>query len=40
MKKTDAGDVLKGAAAGLVGGIVASFVMGGFQALLGAFGRR
>lgn len=36
MKKTDTSDVLKGAAAGLVGGIVASYAMGGFQTLLGA----
>ncbi len=34
MKKTDADDLLKGAVAGLVGGIVATVVMGGFQALL------
>lgn len=31
--QTDAGDVLKGAFSGLVGGLVASFVMGEFQAL-------
>jgi uncharacterized membrane protein YagU involved in acid resistance len=34
MKKTDAGDVVKGAVAGLIGGLVASFVMSEFQALL------
>ena len=36
MKKTDAGDVVKGAVAGLVGGLVASFVMSQFQVLLSA----
>ena len=36
MKKTDAGDVVKGAVAGLIGGLVASFVMGEFQTLLSA----
>lgn len=36
MKNPDAIDVLKGAVAGLVGGLVASFVMGEFQALLSA----
>lgn len=34
MKKTDADDLLKGAIAGLIGGIVASFVMSEFQMLL------
>jgi uncharacterized membrane protein YagU involved in acid resistance len=34
MKKTDANDVVKGAFAGLVGGIVGSLVMTGFQTLL------
>ena len=34
MKKTDSNDVVKGAVAGLVGGIVATVVMGGFQAFL------
>ncbi len=34
MKQTDANDVLKGAVAGLIGGIAATAVMGGFQALL------
>lgn len=34
MKKTDAGDIVKGAFAGLVGGLVASFVMNKFQSLL------
>ncbi len=34
MKKTEADDVVKGAAAGLVGGLVASFVMSEFQSLL------
>ncbi len=34
MKKTDAGDVVKGAVAGLIGGLVASFVMSEYQALL------
>lgn len=34
MKKTDAGDVVKGAVAGLIGGLVASFVMSEFQTLL------
>jgi len=34
MKKTDAGDVIKGAVAGLIGGLVASFVMSEFQTLL------
>ncbi|MGI9036959.1 MAG: hypothetical protein ACR2GD_13110, partial [Pyrinomonadaceae bacterium] len=34
MKETDTNDVLKGAVAGLVGGIVATIVMGGFQSLL------
>lgn len=36
MKQTDANDVLKGAVAGLIGGLVASWVMGGFQAALSA----
>ena len=36
MKKTDTSNVLKGAVAGLVGGIVASFVMSQFQTLLSA----
>ncbi len=36
MKKTDANDVVKGAVAGLVGGIVATVIMGGFQAFLNA----
>ncbi len=36
MKETDADDVLKGAVAGLVGGIVASFVMSQFQTLVSA----
>jgi hypothetical protein len=31
MKKTDANDVVKGAFAGLIGGLVASFVMSEFQ---------
>ncbi len=34
MKKTDAGDVVKGAVAGLIGGLIASFVMSEFQMLL------
>lgn len=34
MKKTGTDDVLKGAIAGLVGGIAATIVMGGFQSLL------
>jgi len=34
MKKTDANDVVKGAFAGLIGGLVASFVMSEFQSLL------
>ena len=34
MKQKHAGDVVKGAIAGLVGGIVASFVMSQFQALV------
>ena len=34
MKKTDAGEVIKGAVAGLIGGLVASFVMSEFQSLL------
>ncbi|MCY7345405.1 MAG: DUF1440 domain-containing protein, partial [Pyrinomonadaceae bacterium] len=34
MKKADAGDVVKGAIAGLIGGLVASFVMSEFQMLL------
>ncbi|MGI8788024.1 MAG: DUF1440 domain-containing protein [Pyrinomonadaceae bacterium] len=34
MKKFHADDVVKGAVAGLVGGIVATIVMGGFQSLL------
>ena len=37
MKKTDAGDVVKGAVAGLIGGLVASFVMSEFQSLLSKF---
>ena len=36
MKKTNAGDVVKGAVAGLIGGLVASFVMTEFQILLSA----
>ncbi len=36
MKKTDADDLLKGAVAGLVGGLIASFVMSEFQTLLSA----
>ncbi|MDQ6787793.1 MAG: DUF1440 domain-containing protein [Acidobacteriota bacterium] len=36
MKKTDSGDVIKGAVAGLVGGLIASFVMSEFQTLLRA----
>ncbi|HXG84240.1 MAG TPA: DUF1440 domain-containing protein [Pyrinomonadaceae bacterium] len=36
MKKTDAGDVVKGAVAGLIGGLIASFVMSEFQTLLAA----
>jgi putative membrane protein len=36
MKKPDAGDVFKGAVAGLIGGIVASFVMSQFQTLVSA----
>jgi uncharacterized membrane protein YagU involved in acid resistance len=36
MKKTVAGDVVKGAVAGLIGGLVASFVMSEFQRLLSA----
>jgi len=36
MKKADAGDVFKGAVAGLIGGLVASFVMSQFQVLLSA----
>ena len=36
MKKTDTGDVVKGAVAGLIGGLVASFVMSQFQVLLSA----
>ncbi len=39
MKKTDAGDVVKGAFAGLVGGIVASFVMSEFQMLLSSLSK-
>lgn len=34
MKKTDAGDIVKGAVAGLIGGLVASFVMSEFQTLI------
>jgi len=34
MRKTNADDVIKGAVAGLVGGLVASFVMTEYQALL------
>ena len=34
MKQNNAGDIVKGAVAGLVGGLVASFVMGKFQALV------
>jgi putative membrane protein len=34
MKETNASDVVKGAVAGLIGGIVASFVMSQFQTLL------
>jgi uncharacterized membrane protein YagU involved in acid resistance len=37
MERTDVGNVLKGAAAGLIGGLVASFVMNEFQALLSSF---
>ncbi|MBA4185467.1 MAG: DUF1440 domain-containing protein [Acidobacteria bacterium] len=36
MKKASADDVIKGAVAGLVGGLVASFVMSEFQTLLSA----
>ena len=36
MKKPDAVDVVKGTVAGLIGGLVASFVMTEFQTLLGA----
>lgn len=36
MKNVDAEDVLKGAIAGLVGGLAATVVMGGFQSLLSA----
>ena len=36
MKKADAGDVFKGAVAGLIGGLVASFVMSEFQSFLSA----
>jgi putative membrane protein len=36
MKKIETIDVVKGAVAGLVGGIVATVVMGGFQSLLSA----
>lgn len=36
MEKIETGDILKGAVAGLVGGIVATVVMGGFQSLLSA----
>ncbi len=34
MKKTEAGDVVKGEVAGLIGGLVASFVMSEYQSLL------
>ncbi len=34
-RREDEGDVMKGLAAGLVGGLVASFVMNQFQAMLG-----
>ena len=37
MKKINADDVVKGAVAGLVGGLVASFVMNEFQSLVTAF---
>lgn len=36
MKKLETSDVVKGAFAGLVGGIVGTFAMGGFQAFLSA----
>jgi len=36
MEKIEISDVIKGAVAGLVGGIVATVVMGGFQAFLSA----
>ena len=36
MKKTNADDVVKGAVAGLIGGLVASFVMSEYQSLLSA----
>jgi len=36
IKKTNTGDVVKGAVAGLIGGLVASFVMSEFQSLLSA----
>ena len=37
MKRTDIGSLLKGAAAGLIGGLVASFVMNEFQSLVSSF---
>ncbi|MGI8469164.1 MAG: DUF1440 domain-containing protein [Pyrinomonadaceae bacterium] len=37
MKKKETSNVLKGAVAGLVGGIAATVVMGGFQTLLSSF---
>ncbi len=36
MKKINESDVVKGAVAGLIGGLIASFVMSEFQSLLGA----
>lgn len=37
MKKTNTDDVIKGAVAGIIGGLVASFVMSEFQSLVSAF---
>lgn len=39
MKKADTNDLLKGAVAGLIGGLVASFVMSEYQALLSSLSK-